>query len=468
MSFMRACFRSLLPNRILGAVRLPGLAILLPLLWAHTAGFAPVTAPCAADDTAIESDTADERFTVIKAGKIITISGKEIDGGMIVVSGGKIDNVGHNLEYPRNAKVIDARDSVVMPGLILPYTRAGLPNYSRRGVHGDLTVEQEFRTRDGQFDDLLDAGFTMVGIIPAGRGIPGRAMLTRTAGRTSDRTITSPAYVLIAGSPKDLRAALKKAKAEIEKVDKAKKEHEEKLKKQAEQAAKKQPPKPKGEGKGDPDKKKPPTSQPTSQPASQPAFKAPEIDPKYQVLVDLIQEKEGVRALVECARASDYLQFAKVFEEYEIAFDWRFSNTRQSDLAEIVERLGESEPRVMLWAERHRVPYSAERAPLIQQFDQAGCQVTLIPRRDNAYEYANLLPRLAELVRDGWNREAALASVTRNPAVLLGIDDRFGTIETDKQADLIFLDADPLAPGARVRKVMIAGEVVHTVEYDKQ
>jgi hypothetical protein len=472
---MRAFFRSSWSSRIVGPAKRPGLAILLPLLFAQAAAFAPTVALCMADETAIESDTADERFIVIKAGKIITISGKEIDGGMIVVSGGKIENVGRNLEYPRNAKVIDARDSVVMPGLILPHTRAGLPDYSRRGVHGDLTVEQEFRTRDGQFDDLLDAGFTMAGIVPAGSDIPGRALLTHTAGKEGDRVVTSPAYVRIAASAKELREALKKAKAEIEKVAKAKKEHEDKLKQQAEQAAKKQeqtPPKPKDEGRGAPDKAEPPASQPasqpTSQPASQPAFKAPQIDPKYQVLVDLIQEKEGVRALVECDSASDYLQFAMIFEEYKIAFDWRFSNTRQSDLAEIVEKLGESKPRVVLWAERHRVPYSAERLPLIQQFERAGCQVTLMPRGDNAHEYAQFLPRLAELVRDGWSRESALASITTNPAVLLGVDNRFGTIEKDKQADLIFLDADPLAPGARVRKVMIAGEVVHTVEYDKQ
>ena len=102
---------------------------------------------------------------------------------------------------------------------------------------------------------------------------------------------------------------------------------------------------------------------------------------------------------------------------------------------------------------------------------------TYLPSRQETIEIVQLLlelaypgyhgrQRLTDLVRDGWPREAALKSVTLHPARLLGIGERFGSIEKGKEADFVFLDGDPLDPFARVRKVMIAGEIIHTVEGD--
>jgi imidazolonepropionase-like amidohydrolase len=39
-----------------------------------------------------------------------------------------------------------------------------------------------------------------------------------------------------------------------------------------------------------------------------------------------------------------------------------------------------------------------------------------------------------------------------------------GAIEKDKSADLALFDADPLSPGAKVKMVIIAGEVVYRAE----
>jgi adenine deaminase len=71
-----------------------------------------------------------------------------------------------------------------------------------------------------------------------------------------------------------------------------------------------------------------------------------------------------------------------------------------------------------------------------------------------------LRTRLAELVRAGLPRDAALKAVTLNAAKLLGIQDRLGTVEKGKDADLIFLDGDPLGPETRVTRVMIGGDIV--------
>ncbi len=67
------------------------------------------------------------------------------------------------------------------------------------------------------------------------------------------------------------------------------------------------------------------------------------------------------------------------------------------------------------------------------------------------------------LVDAGLSNEAVLASSTRWAAELLHIDDRLGTIETGKQADIILLGADPLkdiANTRRIEQVILAGKVV--------
>jgi imidazolonepropionase-like amidohydrolase len=47
----------------------------------------------------------------------------------------------------------------------------------------------------------------------------------------------------------------------------------------------------------------------------------------------------------------------------------------------------------------------------------------------------------------------ALQSATLVPARVLRVADRLGTIETGKEADLVLLDADPLADIANTRRI---------------
>ena len=47
----------------------------------------------------------------------------------------------------------------------------------------------------------------------------------------------------------------------------------------------------------------------------------------------------------------------------------------------------------------------------------------------------------------------ALASATRKPAEWLGLADSVGTIESGKVADLVLLDADPLADITNTRRI---------------
>jgi imidazolonepropionase-like amidohydrolase len=73
------------------------------------------------------------------------------------------------------------------------------------------------------------------------------------------------------------------------------------------------------------------------------------------------------------------------------------------------------------------------------------------------------LRELALMVDGGMTPSAALTATTRSAADLLGVDDRLGTLEAGKLADLVVVEGDPYAFGdlaARVREVWKAGRRV--------
>jgi imidazolonepropionase-like amidohydrolase len=59
----------------------------------------------------------------------------------------------------------------------------------------------------------------------------------------------------------------------------------------------------------------------------------------------------------------------------------------------------------------------------------------------------------------GATEDEALAMVTLNPAKQLGIDNRVGSIDVGKDADLVIYDKYPLSDYAKVQKVLIDGSV---------
>lgn len=64
-------------------------------------------------------------------------------------------------------------------------------------------------------------------------------------------------------------------------------------------------------------------------------------------------------------------------------------------------------------------------------------------------------------MRGGLPFEAALAAVTINPARMVGIDDRVGSIEVGKDADLVLWSGTPFEPTSRVIGVLLDGVLVH-------
>ncbi len=410
----------------------------------------------------------DDRIVVIKAGRIITVTGEEIERGEIVIRDGKIELVGRRLEYPAGATIIEARDQTVIPGLLNAFSRHGLPNYNRSGVGGDNKAADDVILGEIDFEPLVSNGFTAVALGPPGGGIPGLASVYRTAGAEDQRLLDSENYLLVwmsnPASDKGVwRGALTRAKAEIDKVEKARKEWEEKQKKEAEEAKKK----------AEQEQNQPPAQQPAQQPApppkegekpaeakpEPPKFEPPKIDPAHQPIVDLIQKKEGSRALIVLANAADLLHSEDVLKDWkDVAHNYYLRLGISSDFHHVAAQLGEKKAFVLAHPIIGRFPATANRSNPVAQLIEKGCTVALTPGSDSTFELEQYRTRLADLARAGVRREDAIKAVALHPWKLIGMEKEFGSIEKGKNADLVFLDGDILDPAARVQRVMILGE----------
>jgi imidazolonepropionase-like amidohydrolase len=54
----------------------------------------------------------------------------------------------------------------------------------------------------------------------------------------------------------------------------------------------------------------------------------------------------------------------------------------------------------------------------------------------------------------------ALRAVTLEPAGVLGLESRIGSLDKDKDANLLFLSGDPFEAGTQVKAVMLEGRFV--------
>jgi imidazolonepropionase-like amidohydrolase len=75
----------------------------------------------------------------IQGAKIYTMAGPPIEGGTVVIAGGKIIAVGKDVKVPSGAKVINAKGLEVYPGMFDPVTQLGLQEVSAVAATVDVS-----------------------------------------------------------------------------------------------------------------------------------------------------------------------------------------------------------------------------------------------------------------------------------------------------------------------------------------
>jgi imidazolonepropionase-like amidohydrolase len=445
----------------------------------------------------------DERNVAIRCGTLITGTGEEKRNVTVLIKDGKIDTIGEKVDLPHPCKVIDASKKVVMPGHIAMQSRLSLLSYSRNGSHADLRVADEFIPDPKAFEAALQAGFTTVELSPPdGGGIPGRAMIVRTADVGGGLVVDAdgPVEVSMRSPAQDRRLltdTLNGAKREIEKVEKAKADFEakkkaaEEEKKKKEEEAKKTPPapapapgpnppgpspapspapSPKGDEPPKPEAGKPAEPKPPEE------FKAPPIAPMLQPIVDVIQKKPGAFLLVRLGGGTTYLHYVEATRDFDVPHvlvadvtpmrgrPGPFNDVRGTDLHWAAKHFGENKELVVVAPHLSYSQGTVDMVDVPERLAAAGARVAMAPDGDDPEDFANFRYDVNEIVKGGMRRETALTAITKNAAEAIGQQARLGTVEKGKDGNLIVLTADPFDVQAVVDQVVIEGEVAWSRE----
>ena len=113
------------------------------------------------------------------------------------------------------------------------------------------------------------------------------------------------------------------------------------------------------------------------------------------------------------------------------------------------------------WEVRYAIPYNASL------MHNEG--VTVAINSDDAEMGRRLNQEAAKSVKyGGMSEEDALKMVTLNPAKLLHLDDRMGSIKIGKDADVVLWSDHPLSIYAKAEKTIIDGKVYYDIEKDNE
>lgn len=161
------------------------------------------------------------RFFAIKGARIVTVSGAPIENGTILVADGVIKAVGADVTIPPEAEVIDGKGLTVYPGLIDAGTTVGLPEPesasapSSRGrgrgagpirlSNGPqdrpqttpwIIAADELNPDDPRIESWRNAGFTTALVEPEGGIFPGQGSVVDFGQESGGSMVVAPRATL--------------------------------------------------------------------------------------------------------------------------------------------------------------------------------------------------------------------------------------------------------------------------------
>jgi len=388
----------------------------------------------------------------IKVGRAETVSGAAIEHAVILVDDGKILEIGADLPVARGIPVFERPDWVVMPGLVSCYTRLGVDGRAGQEFSPEASPTPEVQPRHPDYKEVLEAGVTTIGLYPPGTGFPGHASALRPHGATlAEMLVDEDAYLKVyfranAQAKKQVRDVRAKVDEHDEKVKKAKEKFDKESK--AKPSDKKDEEKKDGEAK--PEEKK-------ADDKSK-AFVPPEADPKTKPFLQVRDGELGM--LVSIAQAADWAHWVDATSELKLDFSLRVVMTREIDLFEVKDEIGKRGVRVVMEPQISLVPGTMRQRNLAAELSASGAKIAFKPRNDTVADHAAMLRHVGEMIGAGLAREVALKGVTLEPAAVLKLEKRLGSLEKGKVANLLFLNGDPFEPSTQVMAVMLDGEFV--------
>jgi len=377
----------------------------------------------------------------LRVGRTETVSHGTLEHAVILVEDGKIVAIGEDLAVGRGIPILDCPDWVATPGLIDCSTRTGMTKRGSGAFLPQAQASKEIYARQDIWQDILETGVTTLGLAAVGNGIPGKTVAVRPKGDTpAEMILADDVYLTIniqsnATSKKMLRGAFEKLAKYDEKVEKAKAKWQ-KAKDKADKKKKKE------------DKEK----------ADPGPFVAPTPGPAEAVFLAL-RNKE-LSAMMRLRKSSDYLHMLDVIEDQDIDWFLHLSLRNDVDFYEIAERVGKQALRVVMPASITLMPNTRRERNIAADMQRAGAKLVLLPRADNLAFHRSWPQDVGLLIAQGLDRDAALAGMTLEAAHVLGLEERLGSLDVDKDANIVLWDGDPFEPETQIKAVLLEGEVV--------
>jgi len=180
----------------------------------------------------------------------------------------------------------------------------------------------------------------------------------------------------------------------------------------------------------------------------------PDIIQRLEPIRDLLQHR--IPAHIHCARADDILFAVELAEEYN--FDISLAHVYEG--YKIAEILGNKKipvvagPFLSGWDQGKSGPVPVNNAGIMVA---AGVPLAITTDNVNPGE---LMFHAAFTIRLGLSEEDALKGITITAARIGGIEERVGSIERGKDADIVVLNGAPFHPGSSIVSVLVNGVVV--------
>lgn len=379
---------------------------------------------------------------LIKNGTVLTMAGKIIENGCVLVDGSKIKYVGEEKQFEGDVEVIDANGGYIMPGMIDAHCHLGMweDGVGFEGADGNEATDPitpHLRAIDGinpmdkTFKEAYENGITCVCSGPGSANvICGSFAVIKTYGKRIDNMIVkSPAAIKVAfgENPKStyhdkhempttrmgiaalLRDTLYKAQEYLNKKENAEEEEDK-----------------------------------------------PDFDMKYESLIPVL--KREIPLKVHAHRADDIFTAIRIAKEFNI--DLTLDHCTEGHL--IADELKEEGYPLIVGpslSERSKVELRELTFETAGILSKKGIDIAIMT--DHGVIPIQYLPLCAALaVKHGMDEMEALKAITINPAKILKIDDRVGSLEVGKDADIVVLDKFPLDVMAKTQYVLIDGRIV--------
>ncbi|SFL89536.1 amidohydrolase [Halanaerobium salsuginis] len=378
---------------------------------------------------------------IVKA-RINPVTAPIIENGSILIKGKKIIALGSNITVPTSAEIISARGKTIIPGLIDAHTHLGIDEEGLGWEGEDYNeisepITPQLRAIDGinpadmGLASARKHGITTVMVAPGSANVlGGEAAAIKTKGMVVDQMIVkSPVGIKAAfgENPKNVYGKLDKSPITRMGIAALLREALIEAEDYRNQKAAK--------------------------------LKAGETiyrELKNESLLKILNKEIPLKA--HAHRADDIMTAIRIAREFNL--DLTIEHCTEGHLiADQIAAAGFAATVGPSLTGKSKVELKQQDFKTAAALVAAGVKIALVSDHP-VTPVKNILFCAMLAVKAGLSKQEALKAVTINPAEILGIENRVGSLAVGKDADLLIFNGDPLTFASNLESVMIDGELI--------